>query len=228
MQSSIPAAAAALQPHSALWQILPHRALSQQASSALAAPYRLRRQDRRRPSCHPGLHHQRRSTTTRAAHKFRPRRSSRTGILCSSDPDLGPPIHQRINRQILRPASFHKRCENAIFNRSSPTKCFSPVRAFTDRLFLRGRNLEMWTCHPRDPCSARCVGRRPQRAHHRHLCTRHLRLSLRKSFAPPPVRRVSASPAPPVPEPEPEEAEEEEVGEWAEVLYDYTSQVRPF
>jgi abl interactor 2 len=48
------------------------------------------------------------------------------------------------------------------------------------------------------------------------------------TFAPPPVRRVSASPAPPVPEPEPEEAEEEEVGEWAEVLYDYTSQVRPF
>ena len=53
----------------------------------------------------------------------------------------------------------------------------------------------------------------------------------KKAFAPPPVRRVSASPAAPVPEPEPEpepeEAEEEEVGEWVEVLYEYTSQVRP-
>jgi len=47
------------------------------------------------------------------------------------------------------------------------------------------------------------------------------------TFAPPPVRRVSASPAAPVPEPEPEpepEAEEEEAGEWVEVLYDYMSQ----
>ncbi|KAH9037621.1 SH3-domain-containing protein [Lactarius pseudohatsudake] len=44
-----------------------------------------------------------------------------------------------------------------------------------------------------------------------------------KKFAPPPVRRVSLSPAP-EPEPEPEEAEEEEVGEWAEALYDYTSE----
>ncbi|KAH8999557.1 SH3-domain-containing protein [Lactarius akahatsu] len=45
------------------------------------------------------------------------------------------------------------------------------------------------------------------------------------TFAPPPVRRVSVSPAPePEPEPEPEEVEEEEVGEWAEALYDYTSE----
>ena len=50
------------------------------------------------------------------------------------------------------------------------------------------------------------------------------------NLPPPPVRRVSVSPAAPVPEPEPEpeEAEEEEVGKWAEVLYDYTSQVRPY
>jgi abl interactor 2 len=46
----------------------------------------------------------------------------------------------------------------------------------------------------------------------------------KKAFAPPPVRRVSASPA----APEPEEAEEEEAGEWAEALYDYSGQVRPF
>lgn len=52
------------------------------------------------------------------------------------------------------------------------------------------------------------------------------------TFAPPPVRRASASPAAPPPEPEPEpeqeqeqeEAEEEESGEWAEALYDYTSE----
>jgi abl interactor 2 len=52
------------------------------------------------------------------------------------------------------------------------------------------------------------------------------------SFAPPPVRRVSAS-APasvaPAPEPEgdaqPEWAEEEEAEEWAEALYEYTSEV---
>ncbi|KAI9466572.1 SH3-domain-containing protein [Lactarius psammicola] len=46
------------------------------------------------------------------------------------------------------------------------------------------------------------------------------------TFAPPPVRRVSVSPAAPEPEPEPEpeEAEEEEVGEWVEALYDYTSE----
>ena len=47
---------------------------------------------------------------------------------------------------------------------------------------------------------------------------------------PPPVRRVSTSAAH-APQPEedaqPEPAEEEEVaGEWAEALYDYTSQVR--
>jgi hypothetical protein len=40
---------------------------------------------------------------------------------------------------------------------------------------------------------------------------------------PPPVRRVS--PAAPVTEPEP--TEEEEAGEWAEALYDYTSEVGP-
>jgi len=50
------------------------------------------------------------------------------------------------------------------------------------------------------------------------------------AFAPPPVRRVSVSPAAPEPEPEPEpeEAEEEGDGEWAEALYDYTSEVRLF
>jgi len=42
----------------------------------------------------------------------------------------------------------------------------------------------------------------------------------KKAFAPPPVRRVSASPA----APEPEETEEEEAGEWAEALYDYSGQ----
>jgi len=45
---------------------------------------------------------------------------------------------------------------------------------------------------------------------------------------PPPVRRVSTSTpasAAHVPEPE-EEEEEEEAGEWAEALYDYTSEVR--
>jgi hypothetical protein len=51
---------------------------------------------------------------------------------------------------------------------------------------------------------------------------------------PPPIRRVSTSTsasATHVPEPEedvaePESTEEEEAGEWAEALYDYTSQVR--
>jgi abl interactor 2 len=63
----------------------------------------------------------------------------------------------------------------------------------------------------------------------------------KNTFAPPPVRRMasdssSATGAPPTPpfrkiapppEPEPEEEEEEEdVGEWADVLYDYSSNVR--
>lgn len=47
----------------------------------------------------------------------------------------------------------------------------------------------------------------------------------KKSFAPPPVRRVAAAPEP---EPEPEEAAEEETGKWADALYDYTGQVRSF
>ena len=51
------------------------------------------------------------------------------------------------------------------------------------------------------------------------------------TFAPPPVRRVSAAtPVPAAPEPEedaqPEPGEEEAAGEWAEALYDYTSEVR--
>jgi abl interactor 2 len=57
--------------------------------------------------------------------------------------------------------------------------------------------------------------------------------SAKKSgFAPPPVRRVSADPVQ-VPEPEPEPEfqpeggeEEEAAGQWAEALYDYTSEVR--
>lgn len=53
---------------------------------------------------------------------------------------------------------------------------------------------------------------------------------------PPPIRRVSTStsassahvpePEEDAPQPEPMEEEEEEAGEWAEALYDYTSQVR--
>ena len=52
--------------------------------------------------------------------------------------------------------------------------------------------------------------------------------SAKKAFAPPPVRRAAAPVPEPEPEPEPEEVEEEEVGEWAEALYDFTGQVRPF
>jgi hypothetical protein len=46
-------------------------------------------------------------------------------------------------------------------------------------------------------------------------------------FAPPPVRRVPASSAAPA-APEPEEEEAAAAGAWAEVLYDYTSEVRLF
>ena len=52
----------------------------------------------------------------------------------------------------------------------------------------------------------------------------------KSAFAPPPVRRVSAAPVPATPEPEEdaqlEPGEEVASGEWAEALYDYTSEVR--
>ena len=53
----------------------------------------------------------------------------------------------------------------------------------------------------------------------------------KSAFAPPPVRRVSAAtPVPATPEPEEdaqlEPGEEVAAGEWAEALYDYTSEVR--
>jgi len=44
-------------------------------------------------------------------------------------------------------------------------------------------------------------------------------------FAPPPTRKVSVGPPPPPPRPKVEEEEEEEPeGEWAEVVYDYSSE----
>jgi hypothetical protein len=48
------------------------------------------------------------------------------------------------------------------------------------------------------------------------------------TLPPPPVRRVSTTPAAPAPEPEEvePEPEQEEAGAWAEALYDYTSEVR--
>ncbi len=60
--------------------------------------------------------------------------------------------------------------------------------------------------------------------------------SKKNAFAPPPVRRVSsvsnqesevrASPPAPPPPPRPRQEEPEEQGDWAEALYDYSSEVR--
>ena len=80
--------------------------------------------------------------------------------------------------------------------RKMPPQCVPSVLPYQKKLFSGSsftdprrycdRNLETWTCRPREPCSARCVGRRPQRTHRQRRYTRPLRLWLRKPSRHPP------------------------------------------